>query len=121
MNNAVYLAYLEDWEVQLAANLGWSPARVQAEGLRILARRHQIEYREPALLGDQLELATWLSDVKGSTAVRHYILTRVGDGALLARARALLEWVSLETWQPTPIPALFLEDLSPTIASSESG
>jgi acyl-CoA thioester hydrolase len=109
VNNAAYLAYLEDWEVQLAARLGWPPARLQAEGFTILARRHQIEYRQPALLDDQLEVVTWLSDAKGSTAVRHYTLTRTGDGALLARARAQLEWVSLETWQPVPIPASFLE------------
>jgi acyl-CoA thioester hydrolase len=109
VNNAVYVAYLEDWEVQLADDLGWSPARMQAEGLMILARRYQIEYREPALLGDQLELVTWLSEAKGSTVVRHHALSRVGDGALLARARAQLEWVALETWQPVPIPVLFLE------------
>jgi YbgC/YbaW family acyl-CoA thioester hydrolase len=116
----VYLAYLEDCELRAAAAHGWPLARMRAEGFAILVRRHQIEYRQPALLGDELELVTWLCDVKRTTAARHYIITRVGDGAFLARARTLLEWVGLETWKPVPIPASFLEDLTPSIINSES-
>jgi len=99
VNNAVYLAYLEDCAIQAAAAHGWPEARMRAEGFASVVRRYQIEYRQPGVLGDELELATWVSDVKHSTAVRHHTVTRVSGGALLARARVLLGAVDVKTAQ----------------------
>jgi len=73
-------------------------------------------------------LVTWVSDVERtdvvdrygrrhpSTAVRHYTVTRVSDGALLARARMLWGVVDVKTEQPMRIPDTFLADLAPDIA-----
>jgi len=116
VNNAAYLAYLEDCGLQVAAVHGWPLARMQAEGFAIVARRHRIEYRQPAVLDDELKLATWLSDVKRATAIRHYTVTRVSDGALLARARTLRVWVDVKTRRPIRIPTAFLADFAPNIA-----
>ncbi|MBC7249792.1 MAG: acyl-CoA thioesterase [Anaerolineae bacterium] len=115
VNNAVYLSYLEDCGVQVAAAYGWPMSRMQAEGWAVVARRLRIEYRQPAVLDDELELATWVSNVKRSSAVRHYIVTRVSDGALLARARTLWVWVDLKTGRPIRIPRAFLTDFAPNI------
>jgi acyl-CoA thioester hydrolase len=120
VNNAAYLAYMEDCSVRVTAAHGWPLARMRAEGFMIVARRHQIEYRQPALLDDELELSTWLSTVEPTRAVRHYTVTRVSDDALLACGRSLLRWVDAETEQPVPIPSLFLEDLAPNIVASKS-
>ena len=120
VNNAVYLAYMEDCAIRAATAHDWPLARMRAEGFAILAQRHHLEYRQPALLGDELELATWLSDVERTSAVRHYTVTRVSDGTLLARARSLLGWADAETGQPVAIPAAFLGDLAPNIADTES-
>jgi acyl-CoA thioester hydrolase len=111
VNNAVYLAYLEDCDERLAAARGWPPARLQADGIALVARRHQIEYRQPAVLGDELELITWLSDVAPKEGVRHYAITRSGDNALLVRARAEWEAIEVETGQPVPVPRAFLGEL----------
>jgi acyl-CoA thioester hydrolase len=115
VNNAVYLAYLEDCEVRAAAARSWPLDRMRAEGFAIAVRRQYIEYRQPAFLDDELELVTWLSDVERTTAVRHYAVTRVSDDALLARARALCETLDLETGQPIPIPTSLLEDIAPDL------
>ena len=85
-----------------------------------MARRYRIEYRQPGLVGDELELATWLSDVKPCTAVRHYTVTRVSGGALLARARVLWGAVDVKTGQPIPIPGTFVADLAPNIAENHN-
>jgi len=115
VNNAAYLAFMEDCGIHAAAAYDWPVVRMQAGGFAVVARRHQIEYRQPALLNDELELATWLSDVERTSAVRHYTVRRVSDGALMARARSLLGWVDMETEQPVAIPAAFLEDIAPNI------
>jgi acyl-CoA thioester hydrolase len=118
VNNAVYLAYIEDCGLQVSAAHGWPLQRIQREGFAIVARRHQIEYRQPAVYGDELELATWVSDLKRSTVLRHMTLSRVVDGATVARARTLWVWVDLETGRPIRIPRQFLDDFSPNIVGT---
>ena len=115
MNNAVYLACLEECGVQAAVVHGWPPPRMRGEGFDIVARRHMIQYREPCMLGDELELVTWLSDVESATAVRHYAVTRTRDRALLARARTVWGTVDVRTEQPIPIPLDLLNDIAPTL------
>lgn len=115
VNNAVYLAYLDDCGMQVAAAFGWPASRMMAEGFGIIARRHRIEYKQSALLDDDLEITTWVSHVKRATAFRHYAITRPGDDTLIARARTLYVWVNLNTGQPVRIPAQFLADFAPNI------
>lgn len=119
VNNAVYLAYMEECAMRAVIAHNWPLARMQAEGFAILARRHHIEYRQPALLGDELEFATWLSDVGRTSAIRHYTVTRVDDCALLVRARSLLGWVDTETEQPVSIPPTFVADVAPNIVDAK--
>jgi acyl-CoA thioester hydrolase len=116
VNNAVYLNYIEDCGVQMLAAHGWPLARMSTEGFAIVARYHRVEYKLPALLDDELAISTWLSDVQNSTAVRHSTVTRVGDEALLMRARTIHVWVDLKTGKPRSIPDPFLADLAPSLA-----
>ena len=120
VNNAIYLAYIEDNGLCAAAAHGWTLERMQAAGFRVIARRYQIEYRQPALLDDELELATWLSHVEDASARRHYTITRSGDGALVARAQMHWGCIDLKTRQLTPILAEFLADLAPHGSSSQT-
>ena len=112
-NNATYLSYVEDCGLQMVTALGWNLARLTAERLGIAARSHRIEYKVPATLDDRLEIATWVSDVRQSTAARHTTIRRLPEGQLLARARTVHVWVDLQAGEPKPIPESFLADLSP--------
>jgi acyl-CoA thioester hydrolase len=116
VNNAVYLAYIEDCGVQVASAYGWPAARMWADGFAILSRRHRIAYREPAELDDEIEIATWISGVKRATATRHYVLTRLADGARLAAAHTIYVWTDIATGRPIRIPTKFLADFMPNVA-----
>lgn len=116
VNNATYMAYMEDAGVQAALSFGWPVARMVTDGFAIVAHRYRIEYRQPAVLDDELEVATWVSDVRRATAMRHYVITRPADGQLLARASAHWVWVDLQTGQPIRIPAHFKADFRPNIS-----
>ncbi len=120
VNNAVYLAYVDDCGMQVLAAYGWPLARMAAEQFAIIVRRHRIQYRQPALLDDELEVATWVSDVKRATAVRHYTINRVKDNTLVARAHTLYVWVDLTTRQPIRIPPQFLADFAPNIVLTDT-
>jgi len=112
VNNASYLAYIEDCGVEVAAAYDWPMSRMMEAGFGIIARRYQIEYRLPAFLDDELEISTWVSNPRRVTAIRHYTIKRVKDGALLARAHVLWVWVNLETGRPIRIPKNFLDAFS---------
>lgn len=120
VNNAVYLNYIEDCGQQMVATLGWPLARITAGGWAVVARRHRIEYKLPALLDDELELRTWLSDVEGSTAVRHTTITRTSDDTLLQRARTIHVWIDLASGKPADLSRDFVSDLAPVIARGAS-
>src|SRR5690606_38331138 len=64
VNNATYLNYMEECGILAAQAAGWSMGRMRGEGYAIVARRHQIEYRQQAKLGEELAISTYLSDVR---------------------------------------------------------
>jgi acyl-CoA thioester hydrolase len=87
-----------------------------SHSLPVATRSHRIEYRQPALLDDELEITTWLSDLQDHTVVRHTVITRPADGASLSRARTVHAWVDLQTGEPVAIPELLVAALAPAIA-----
>ena len=102
--------------MQALTSRGWSRTRMQSEGFAIAVQSHRIEYLVPALLGDELEITTWLSGVDRSGGIRHTTIVRASDGEVLARARTAWGAVDLETEQPVQLPEAFVGDLAPGIA-----
>jgi acyl-CoA thioester hydrolase len=117
VNNAAYMNYCEDASTQVGRTYGWSMQRMIDEGFAIIARRYRILYLQPAFLDDDIDIACWFSDLKRATAIRHYTLNRVQDGALLARAQALWVCFDLERQRPMRVPQHFLDDFQPNMSS----
>ena len=115
VNNAIYLEYVEECGFQAVAARGWPVQRMVDEGFAILVRKNQLHYRQPAVLDDTLEISTWVSEVRRSTAMRYYQIRRCPDGELLVEVHALGVWVDLESGRPSRIPAQFLTDFQPDI------
>lgn len=102
VNNVVYVRWMQDvavahWDVL-------APAEVR-DTLAWVARRHEIDYLQPARLGDQVVLRTWVGHAEGLTFERFIEAWREGDGKCLLRARTL--WVPIDrgTGRVTRIPA----------------
>jgi acyl-CoA thioester hydrolase len=117
VNNAVHLEYLEDCEIHAFAAFGWPPSRMAQAGFAFRAEHRLIDYLQPALLHEELELSTWISDLDLSGALWHHTVTRPGDSALLVRARSHIRPYQLGSDEPIPIPDEFLGNLSRNIAS----
>lgn len=118
VNNAVYLTYLEDCHARAAEELGWSHARTRTEGFAVVARRHRIEYRQPAVLGDELELTTWVSELHDNLVERHFLFLRVGDGSPVVQACTWWGCADPSSGQPRPFPPAFLAGLVPNMAGT---
>jgi acyl-CoA thioester hydrolase len=99
-NNVSYIRW-----VQEAAVAHWYavvPPAVAA-GLSWVVVRHEIDYKRPALRGEQLTVRTWVGEVTAATTERFCEVRRRCDGALLARARTVWCAIDAATGRPKRI------------------
>lgn len=96
VNNAVYLHYIEEAAIEHARVLGFDEARWRTLGGAWVVRRHEVDYRLPAVAGDELDVTTRIIRVERVQAVRRTSIARVGDGAVVVDALTQWVWVGLD-------------------------
>jgi len=116
VNNAVYLNLLEESGIRAGQAAGWGMERLAEEGLAVVARSHRIQYLRPALHGDDVEIETWLSEVRRVSAWRHYVVRRVSDGLVLARAETRVASLRREDMTPAAMPEVMRQAFAPQTA-----
>ncbi len=95
VNNVVYLR----WVQQVAAT-HWNTlmtAKMRSSYLWV-ALRHEIDYLNPALMGDEIVGQTWVSTMDGAKSVRHVEFYR-GEKCL---AKATTHWCLLDATTMKP-------------------
>ncbi len=117
LNNSAYFNILEDAAIQASRWLGWPAARLLEQGVAVMIRRQQIEYKQSAQLDDELEIRSWVFDLRRSGATRHYEIRRVADHALIAQAQAQWVTVNIATGRPMRVPPQILADFMPNAAN----
>jgi acyl-CoA thioester hydrolase len=102
VNNTVYLRW-----VQEVATAHWRAiASLEAqENIRWVVLRHEIDYKTPAAVGDQIVLRTWVGKATRLTFERFTEIRRHSDGQLLSKARTLWCPINAQTSRPTRVPA----------------
>lgn len=98
VNNVTYVRWVQD-----AAVAHWQ-ARASAqdqERLFWVVLRHEIDYRQAARLGDEIQARTWVGAATRATFERFTELRRAADGALLAQARTL--WCPIDARTRRPV------------------
>lgn len=116
VNNAKYFTYMEESGIQAAAQFGFSMNRFLEEGFGTVARETRIEYKQPAVLDDTIEITTYLSDVRSVRATRHFIMRRQSDQTLLAQGYVVWVFIDLNTGRPVRMPEEMRNQISPHIA-----
>ena len=119
VNNAKYLTYMEESGIQAAAQFGFSMHDYLALGLGSVSRLSRIEYKQPAVLGDTLEITTYLSDPRPVRATRHFIFRRQSDQALIAQGFVVWVFIDLHTGRPARMPKELMNQFSSHIAAHE--
>src|SRR5262245_58979982 len=87
LNNAVYIRLMQEAAIEASTEAGYSPQWYRDHGTGWVIRRLQIRYHAQARYGDELEITTWVSDLKRVSSHREYQITRLSDGARVAQAR----------------------------------
>jgi acyl-CoA thioester hydrolase len=116
VNNAIYLNLLEESGIRAGQAAGWGMERLAEQGLAVVARSHRIQYLRPALHGDELEVTTWLSSVRRVSAQRHYVVKRLSDESVLARAETRVAILWREDMSPAAMPEAMRQAFAPQTA-----
>jgi|APTNR8051073442_1049403.scaffolds.fasta_scaffold00003_390 acyl-CoA thioester hydrolase len=113
VNNVVYLQWVQDiasahWDTiatnELKKKYSW------------VVLRHEIDYRNPAYLGDQLLVKTWVSSCEGVRSVRHVKFYQASSGVLVVETKTTWCLLDAQTMRPKriepDIKSIFLNDKS---------
>jgi acyl-CoA thioester hydrolase len=104
VNNVHYVQWMQDVAVRHYAALGGVPP-LQALGATWVVRSHTIEYLAPAFAGEELEVRTWVANLRPVRSLRRYEFIRRSDGKLLVRGETDWVLVDAKTGRPLAIPA----------------
>ena len=102
VNNTVYLRWVQDVAVAHWRALT-SPEAQEAIGWVVL--RHEIDYKAPATLGDEIVLRTWVGKATRLTFERFTEVHRKSHRQLLSAARTLWCPINTQTGRPMRVPA----------------
>lgn len=91
VNNAVYLVWAQDIAVAHWARAA-GPSLIDRHLWVVL--RHEIDYREPVLPADEVEVRTWLGRAEGPRFARHIDIRRKGSARY--SAKVLSDWCLLD-------------------------
>ena len=92
VNNAVYVSWVQD-----AGTEHWFAQATEAmqAAHHWVCLRHEIDYREPVLAGETVEVRTWLGAVRGPRFDRHVDIRK--PRATKFSCRAVTTWLMVDT------------------------
>jgi len=100
VNNVVYLRYVQDvaqthWDTIASADMKKKYSWV--------VLRHEIDYKNPAFLGDELVARTWVSSCEGVRSVRNVKLYHKDSGKLVVETKTIWCLLDAQTMRPRRI------------------
>jgi acyl-CoA thioester hydrolase len=109
VNNTVYLRWVQ--EIATAHWRAVASSKAQ-QGIRWVVLRHEIDYKAPACLGDDVVLQTWVGKATRLTFERFTEILRSSDGQPLSKARTLWCPINAQTGRPVRAPTDVREQFS---------
>jgi acyl-CoA thioester hydrolase len=109
VNNTVYLRWVQD--VAVAHWQALASAQAQSE-ISWVVVRHEIDYKAPGCLGDEVILRTWVGEATRLRFERLTEILRRLDQRLLATARTLWVPINPATGKPTRVSTELREQFS---------
>lgn len=89
VNNVAYVQWMQDIAVEHYASIGG----VEAQGTEStwVIREHKIEFFLPAFEGEDIEIRTWVENIRRVRSLRKYEFARKLDGKILVKGET--DWV----------------------------
>lgn len=102
VNNVAYVQWMQDIAVEHYTSIGGVAA--QGPDATWVVREHKIEYFLPAFAGDEIEIRTWVENLRRVRSLRKYEFVRKSDGRLLVKGETDWVFVGIQTGMPRAIP-----------------
>jgi len=102
VNNVAYVQWMQDIAVEHYSSIGG----VEAQGTDAtwVVREHRIEYLLPAYEGEEIEVRTWVENIRRVRSLRKYEFVRKSDSKILVKGETDWVFVDAKTGRPLPIP-----------------
>ncbi len=101
-NNVIYLQWMQDIAVEHYAAVGGLEAQ-KPFGTWFI-REHKLEYFRPAFAGEEIEVRTWVENVRQVRSLRKYEFVRRQDGKTLVKGETDWVFVDVKSGKPLAIP-----------------
>jgi acyl-CoA thioester hydrolase len=99
VNNVAYVQWMQEIAMEHYASIGG----VEGQGKQAtwVVREHRIEYLLPAYAGEEIEIKTWLENIRRVRSLRKYEFVPKSDGKVLVRGET--DWVFVDTTSGRPV------------------
>jgi acyl-CoA thioester hydrolase len=102
VNNVTYVQWMQDIAVEHYSSIGGVAA--QGSDATWVVREHKVEYLFPAFAGEELEIRTWVENIRRVRSLRKYEFVRKADGRTLVRGETDWVFVDMKTGTPREVP-----------------
>lgn len=102
VNNVTYVQWMQDIAVEHYASIGG----IEAQGPEAtwVVREHKVEYLLPAFAGEEIEIRTWVENIRRVRSLRRYEFIRKVDGKMLVKGETDWVFVDVKTGGPRAVP-----------------
>ena len=112
VNNVTYVQWMQDIAVEHYASIGGIEA--QGADSTWVVREHKIEYFLPAFLSEEIEVKTWVENIRRVRSLRKYEFTRTSDGKTLVKGETDWVFVDVKTGSPRAVPEAVIKVFNPS-------
>ena len=102
VNNVTYVQWMQDIAIEHYSSIGGG--EVQGPDATWVVREHKIEYLFPAFAGEEMEIRTWVENIRRVRSLRKYEFLRKSDGKMLVRGETDWVFVDMKTGAPRAVP-----------------
>jgi len=102
VNNVAYVQWMQDIAVEHYSSIGG--VEVQGSEVTWVVREHKIEYLFPAFAGAEVEIRTWVENIRRVRSLRKYEFVRKSDGKMLVKGETDWVFVDVKTGAPRAVP-----------------
>jgi len=102
VNNVAYVQWMQDIAVEHYASIGG----IEAQGSEStwVVREHKIEYFLPAFENEEIEIKTWVENIRRVRSLRKYEFVRKSDDKVLVKGETDWVFVDVKTGMPRAVP-----------------
>jgi acyl-CoA thioester hydrolase len=102
VNNVTYVQWMQDIAVEHYASIGGIEA--QGPDATWVVREHKIEYLLPAFVNEEIEIRTWVENIRRVRSLRKYEFVRKADGKTLVKGETDWVFLDVKTGSPRAVP-----------------